>query len=402
MLTKDLLRYRVRTQKVYPGFIDPQDPELLTLAHSLLEIFENATTEQEVNDTLLQAGLDSHAIFPGLKKLLLDRCTPEAADPEVETHRWQMFAEAQRIRQETHFASRSAYQEAVAQCVEQSFDQVKAKLYQDLPQYRKLELTHLPTASGLLHRYNCALVQGLLLQAKQVSLEIGPLSLPEKRELLRSLKFHQLLVEFPSAEWTETGSYRLEISGPLTLFENVQLYGMKLASFFPRVLLLPQWKLSVELTLKGKPCTLEVSHKQGMVSHYAVRDHYVPPELAQFMDSMGELAPEWQIHMSTAFLHLGGQSYCCPDFTFEHASGQKVYLELFHRWHTSQLLPRVESLSHPEAPPVILGVCRSITRQKTLFPQIENSPWFQANGFFFTAFPRAKVVSSLLDSIYTR
>ena len=39
MLTKDLLRYRVHKQGVHPQLLEPDSPELLAFAESLLALF---------------------------------------------------------------------------------------------------------------------------------------------------------------------------------------------------------------------------------------------------------------------------------------------------------------------------------------------------------------------------
>ena len=402
MLTKDLLRYRIRTEKVYPAFVDVHDTSLQTFVQGLQDVFSAGVTEQELQETAGQLGFDLNPFFPGFKKLFLDQCELGESDGQIETQRWQILHEAQRLRQETLLVSIAQYQEAVSSLFQKSSGTLQSELYQDLPQYRPLQLSSPVSPVSFLHRYNCALVQGLLLHARKVILEIGPISLPQRRELLRSIKFHRLLVTFPDSEWNSDAFFQMEISGPLDLFEKTTLYGMNLASFFPRVLHLPEWKLQAELLLKKKPCTLTLTHQQGIHSNYEVRDHHIPEELAQFTQTLQAICPQWRVETATAFFPIGKNTYCCPDFTFEHTTGKKVYLELFHRWHASQVISRVEALETIKQPIVLLGICKSIAKHKSVQGKLEKSQWFQENGFIFTEFPRAKVVSSLLETLNTR
>lgn len=402
MLTKDLLRYRIRIEKVYPGFVDVSDAALLTFVESIHTLFSAGTTEQELQETACQLGLDVHPLYAGIKKIFLDQCDLAESQGEVETQRWQIIEEAQRLRQDTLLSSIAQYQEQVSHLLQKPTAQLQMELYQDLPQYRPLLLKAQHTASDWLHRYNCALIQGLLIHAKKVYLEVGPLSVAQRRELLRSLKFHRLLVSFPEGEWTSDAPYAMEISGPLDLFEKTTLYGMNLAAFFPRVLHVPMWKLQAELVLKKKLCLLSLTHQQGLRSHYTARDHYVPEELPQFTHTFQGICPDWRVEAASAFFPMGKNTYCCPDFVFEHTTGKKVYVELFHRWHSSQVVSRIEALETGTYPGILLGICKSIAKQKSIQDKIEKSQWFQRNGFIFTEFPRAKVVSSLLETCNTR
>ncbi len=402
MLTKDLLRYKIRLEKVTPSFVDVTDAALLAFVHSLQTLFTAGSTEQELQETASQLGLDLHPLFAGFKKLLLDQCEATEANEQVETQRWAIIQEAQRFRQDTLLRSVAHYQELVSHAFQKPVEKLKTELYQDLPQYRPLTLTSSISPVDLLHRYNCSLMQGLLIHARKVTLEVGPLSVAQRRELLRSLKFHRLLVTFPDPEWKADSNFIMEISGPLDLFEKTTLYSMNLASFFPRILHLPEWKLQAELVLKKKPCVVTLTHKQGLRSHYAVRDHHVPEELSQFTQTFQEVCPDWRVQMATHFFPIGKNAYSCPDFLFEHSTGKKIYLELFHRWHSSQVVGRIEALETTKNPLILLGICKSIAKQKLIQEKLEKSQWFQENGFVFTEFPRAKIVSSLLESVNSR
>src|SRR5206468_545270 len=100
-------------------------------------------------------------------------------------------------------------------------------------------------AEALLHRLNCAQVQGLLIYALDVRVTMVGSSLAERRRFFRCLKFQRLLSEIQEQE----GAFSVSLSGPLRLFQNTQSYGIRLANFFPYILQMPKWELEAEVKL---------------------------------------------------------------------------------------------------------------------------------------------------------
>ena len=103
------------------------------------------------------------------------------------------------------------------------------------------------TAEELLHRYNCAQVQGLLLRSESLMLtlpESGPAKL---RQLLKYLRFNELLAKIVRDTKKNSKTLILKIDGPLSLFVQTQKYGLNLANFFAAVLLQPKWKIDAQM-----------------------------------------------------------------------------------------------------------------------------------------------------------
>ena len=82
MLTKDLLNFRRRGDYIKPVFIDSEDPKLLTLARSLLSIYEipegktvgmTAKELTELSEPVVKSQRNLK-LAKGLHKLILDRC----------------------------------------------------------------------------------------------------------------------------------------------------------------------------------------------------------------------------------------------------------------------------------------------------------------------------------------
>ena len=79
MLTKDLLRYDAKSGQIFPKFIDPEKPKLLTVASELIEIYKAAVGENnryqlaEAVKPVIDAAPFSAIVARGLDKLLQDR-----------------------------------------------------------------------------------------------------------------------------------------------------------------------------------------------------------------------------------------------------------------------------------------------------------------------------------------
>jgi hypothetical protein len=83
---------------------------------------------------------------------------------------------------------------------------------------------------------------------------------------------------------------------------------------------------------------------------------------------------------------------CLPDFTFRHASGAEVHLELFHRWHAPALARRVEALRSRPDSHLVLGVERGLTLDVATREFLDSSP----RVLWFSSFPVGSKIRALL------
>ena len=246
----------------------------------------------------------------------------------------------------------------------------------------------------MLNRYNIAQVQGLLLQAERLEIRLPESRLKEFRLIFRRLRFERLL-----AEMTKDGSrgFRLEVSGPLSLFGAAQGYGLRIARFFPWILAVPDWELaadlktrkgSLQLQLKAASCDLRFPFRGGI--------GHVPEEFRLFEQSFRGLSSPWEVQGGGHFFNAGEENYCFPDFTF--VSGrQKRHMELFHRWHRGQLLKRLNIIIKYPNLPLLLGISRLLKKDDEIIKTVEKAESLGAKVFWFTDFPLAKAVLSRLS-----
>lgn len=424
MLTKELLRFDQRNQKVYPRFLDTQNKNWQEVVQSLSAVYETGSgcSREELGEltTPILNVARSPLVAKGINKLLLDRCTFQETDAELEPFRMEVFTQAAH-----HFCppenlasvpkggsnNLELFRQSVAQTVNMDPDMLSARLYSDLPARQTLLSFSPAPPEQLLHRYNLAQAQGLLWWAKQLTIETDEPNVGVRRRFFRYLKFFRLLARITR---TPNGLFCIQLDGPLSLFENGRTYGLLLANFLPAVCALSRWRVHAEIHLPPKmvqtaapnnrytssgPVHLALDQATGLQTHLTQTSSYVPEAFELFAAEFGQKTQAWKIQKGPELLELRKQEWVVPDFTFRHESGLVVHLELFHRWHAAQLQHRLQSLLTPRraAPLLAIGVDRYLTKQAENDALLQASEWYQQHGFAFHVFPPVKRVVDCLD-----
>jgi predicted nuclease of restriction endonuclease-like RecB superfamily len=366
---------------------------LLALAEGLIKLFREADgkTIAEVEAELDGCEWATHPIRPAVAKLLLDRCEEVDDDGQIAETRWQQLKTAEELRTREDFPTFVAFQYALAKRLGGDIAAMREALYADLPEFRRLKGFEPLAPAALLHRLNCAQIQGLLLHALDVKVTIVA-ALPERRRFFRCLKFQRLLSEVKETD----GGITLSLSGPMRIFQNTQSYGLRLANFFPYILQMPRWELEAELKLGTKRLTLQLTDKVRIKSHYREMTPFVPPELTAFIDTFNGRGSGWVAALGADYLHVGRQSHCFPDVSLRGCMGEVVHMELFHRWHSGQLARRLEALEANPGLPILVGVAEDLRGDKAIDAALGRSAWFNRNGFTFKNFPTPKAVLAAL------
>ena len=373
MLTSDLVRARVRGKTIEPTWIDTSRGDLREPAETMVDIVRQAVDEGWSQGDLVEA-LDgatathrSHKVLRGLRKLLLDRCDFEvdAPLPPVELRR-RVFLKAREMGplDLAHGAldrtTAADVLQAVATELDVTVEAVDRALYGDLKDAQVLASFRDIGVDELLQRYNVALVQALLLKSVQVRIELEGPSVPRVRQLLRYAKFHQLV----HRAHRKGEMLTLELDGPTSMFSQSTRYGLQLAIFFPALLLQDvPWRMEADVlwTKARHRKTLEVTHTQGLVSHYADTGAYVPREVAWFAERWEATGSDsgWKMTDDTAPIELGGRGVVLPDFTFK--KGRKTaHLEIVGFWRKAWLERRLEGLRRHGPGNLVLAVSKKL------------------------------------------
>ena len=422
MLTKDLLRYKIREGQIYPEFVNPTDSKLLSVSDQLISVFEASPNTQratllETSKQIIDSTVGPVIIKRGLEKLLLDRTEFDTApNEELIAFRQNLFTETSRLLSQDQFSDYEAYHKRVGQIVggesQEEKEALGDRLYADLPNCQPVLSFKTLSAEHLLHRYNAAQVQGLLLHCNSLSLTLTDSMTAELRQLFKYLRFNQLLCtirhvdkhrDLSQQEQKEKigddNCFQITVDGPLNLFYKTKRYGMNLANFFVAVLHQPQWELTAEIQFRNKSSSrLYLDESCGIKPISQQFLAYIPEDIQLFQEMLRNKTDDWQIHPGSQFLPLPGDFYCFPDYQLIHTSGIEVWIELFHPWHQGHLLARLNSLAEQENTSLILGVSKELQKQSTIAEALETSEYFSKFGFTFRDVPTMNALLPILNS----
>lgn len=393
MLTRDLLLHRTREGRLRPSFVSREDAGLLALAQTLLGELQDAVgrTREDLEEALaLHAGaFKKPRVARGLVKLLLDRMDFGEPEPQVAATRAEALRTAARVlRTLPPDATQEDYTQRLAAVLPAPLDDVRERLYADLPPQRRLVALELPGAAELLDRYNLALAQGHLLHAKRLHLRARAPELLRVRKVLRWLKFCRLVAQLHR----EDDDWELSVEGPGAMLDLQKKYGLQLASFLTVVPLLQRWELRADLSSARRTATLVLDHRDPLVSPHAGALGHVPEEVAALARALEEDS-EWALDLTPLPRHTGAAGLCVPDLTLRHReSGREVALELFHAWHAGALRRRLEELRARPDPQLLLGVERALLRDESERALLEAHP----QVLLFRGYPSPKKLRAWL------
>ena len=370
MLTKDLVRVRATRQEVRPSYIDPRSSRLQERAALLLELARQAEQESWTRGEL-QAGVESqvvgtgvdHKLSRGLARVVLDRCDFHTHAPlEPQALRARLFALGPVARRAGVDGRPTAAQRMGELAAELGCEvrQVERALFADLKENQVLERCRVPDADWILHRYNVALVQALLLHASEVRVHLQRPSSQRARQLFRHVKFRQLMHRIQA---TPDG-YDLVLDGPTSLFKMSTRYGLQLAQFFPALPLQPTpWRMEAEIRWRRYHRSLVVTHEQGLRSHLPDHGHWASQQEEWFEERFQALDSGWTLERGGDLLDLGGRAVVAPDFTFR-KEGRVACMEVVGMWRRGYLERRAELLARHGATHLLLAVSRNLLGDK--------------------------------------
>ena len=391
MLNREHLRHTFRGGKFHCRFADVADEDNLRLASALMTVYASGLRRRrceqaEMSHALVSAAAD-RKFASGLEKLVLDMAEFASAEEGTDypALRRELFLKSGGVMGTREDFSEEEYRRRVGGPA--------GDIYGDLPDFELLAAFRELEPVELLRRYNTALVQGLLMNTAELTIDLPGAETAELRKLVKFMKFFRLLAEITAPR---PGEIRLQVSGPFALLENSRKYALQLAAFFPAVLKMKKFRLTAEIRLPGRTGKLELSEKDGLVSHYRELAAYVPEEIRVFHRVFRERSSAWTIVGETPFINTGGE-ICFPDLSFRRADGRICHLELFHRWHRGALPRRLAFLDgHPQTP-LILGVDRAAVTDEGFEELRASFPAAAEKLFRFRDFPAVDTLVRTLD-----
>ncbi len=412
MLTKDLIASRRNGTRIIPCFQRTDNPELLELAERMIASFElnGAVLRCELDETLHQiaSGFPDMKVASGLRKVLEDRAVFSApAEMDYQLERRKVFLASAKLLRSGSFDDESDYARAVDAVSE--FKARDIRIYSDLRDNDRLISFRKISPKELLERYNIALVQGLLVQAGAMELEFDNAEASRLRRLFSLVRFNRLVATAstiaPKNADDDDGkedkmSIRIIVDGPGSVLANPRGYGFQLANFFPAIVNFRHWRMTAKIactSYAGKSeRTLKLDELSGLVNRDAFGS-FVPEEVGTFIKHFKESGSEWRVLDETPFLKGRKAMLVFPDFAFEHPSGRKLYMELFHRWHSGQLVARLDELDDGSDMPLVVGVDKVVADRPDIRERLEASPTFARCGFIYRDYPTIDRVTKTLE-----
>jgi predicted nuclease of restriction endonuclease-like RecB superfamily len=336
MLTGNLVRVKFAKNKITPQYLPPENRGWLGLAEQLLFGFRAAAgrTRGEIYQDLADViGEGQPALVPrGLADLLEDRCEFEVnSDFPPDVIREAVFRAAAMQRTTGQQFDRAGVIAGVSKELALAPELIEQGLFADLKDERRVLKFEDCTPEFLIHRYNVALAQAILLRCTAMEVRIWGETPARFRQLFRQVKFHRLICTIHEST---NNSYILRLDGPLSLFSATQKYGLQLAQFLPTLLHCKAFdlKASVRWGQERKEKLFTLSATDGLRSHLKDFGVYTPPELQQFADSFAAKVAGWLIADDPNPVSLPDGIWV-PDFKLTHpGSGKEVFVEIIGFW----------------------------------------------------------------------
>jgi uncharacterized protein len=373
LLTADLVRVRRRggTLSLVP-LSDRTRPRALEIARAYVDAVQAVQGERrDALDAALAAvplGVRERKLAAGLRKLILDRCTFEVASPvdPIEA-RQVVFRRAAEARRGVEGFDRGVVLAEVATHWGVAPEALEDALYADVRGAQVLTHFDALTGEGLLERYELGQAQAVLLRATQVTFRVQGADPEAYRRLFRRIKFHRLLhrIDRDGPE-----GYRIEVTGPFSLFESVTKYGLQLAMVLPAVRACGRWSLEAQVCW-GKdrtPLSFALEGRADTVAHDD--EAHLPDEVRTLLQRFEERTTPWRARPCTEILDLPGVGLCVPDLVFEHQrSGARAFVEVLGYWSRAAVWKRVELVEGGLTEPIVFAVSKRLRVREEVLPE---------------------------------
>jgi predicted nuclease of restriction endonuclease-like RecB superfamily len=144
-------------------------------------------------------------------------------------------------------------------------------------------------------------------------------------------------------EATSSGSARLNLSGPLSLFHHTIKYGRAMAAWLPVVIRAPRWSLTATCRFRGERTRWRADYRDPLgTTHAPLRRFDSKLEERLFRD-IRRLDQGWQVLREADPVQLG-RRIVCPDFTLvDRKRGLRVPVEIVGYWTPRYLQAKLQT-----------------------------------------------------------
>lgn len=302
-------------------------PKHIDLSESLIQIFQDAVGRRryEIEEEISRFNIEkiNPKVIQGLAELLFKRSRfDEPGSVDALDLRRSLFSSSATYWKSVTDENRPIHHHrrkilSNAQIPELQADDIDAShLFGDIAANQKLTEIETIDAESLIHRFNIAQVQGLLIHARKLELSIHRRDTSALKQVMQMMKFFQLMFDLQDS--TDNWITML-IDGPGAVLENSRSYGFELAQFFPAILLLNiPWKLNAQLKVPNRRrlFTLEISEDNPYHSYYQLRNVWTHQKLKRLLDRFSEkYGSTHRVTPEPEIIPISDNRYLLPDFT---------------------------------------------------------------------------------------
>jgi hypothetical protein len=273
---------------------------------------------------------------------------------------------------------------------------LERELFADRPGAQRLLAVETPAPALLAASFEICEAQAVLLRATKIVAEVAARDAAIYRRLFRALKFLRLLPVITRLDQTRDG-YRVEMDGPLSLFQSAGRYGLSLALALPAIAACDVWAIDADVRWGAdrRPLRFRLGGKAAAAvdsSGVAAPDDTLPDELATFVAAFERAGSGWRIERTPAILDLPGAGLCVPDLQFVRAGdGARVYFELLGFWSREAVFRRVDLVRAGLPHKILFAVSKSLRVGEALLDDAQTAAFY--------VFSRVLSVRAILDRL---
>jgi predicted nuclease of restriction endonuclease-like RecB superfamily len=347
LLPAALLVYRIEGDQIVPSFLGERDHPWIRCVVEERERFVGRTRRELLARWKEPLAVEAPTRRRRLAAHVLDQTAPRRPpeDDSAKAYRAALFRAAC-----LSTADRASILEEVAARFGVRPEELVNALFADLPSEQPVRPLPKPISPvDLAARANLALARGLLARADRVRIAIEGNALP----VVRVAKLRGLIVNVGQAP---DGRALLDVSGPLSLFRHVRVYGRALGDLLPHLAWCTSFQLRASCEIAEGRYTLRLSSADPLFPAEAPRPFDSLVE-RRFATDVMRLAPDWDVIRDPQPL-TAGRSLVFPDFALVHRHDpqRRWLVEIVGFWTPDYLRRKLDSYRLIEASNLILCI----------------------------------------------
>jgi predicted nuclease of restriction endonuclease-like RecB superfamily len=199
----------------------------------------------------------------------------------------------------------------------------------------------------------------------------------------------------PAISTQPDGAVRIELDGPLSLFQGGTRYGLQLGLALPAIAACDTWSVEADVRWGAERRALRFRLAGSAAAVGVAEPPELPEELARLVEAFERLGSGWRVEREPAVLDLPGAGLCVPDLAFvRERDAARVHFELLGFWSREAVWRRVELVRAGLEHRILFAASRNLRVGEAV---LEDSP--TAALYVFTRVLAAKEILARLEAL---